>query len=85
MPIRWRLTLFNTLAIGTILLILGLTHFFSVRAALLAGVEQSARDSALAAADTVDSGEALRQDDMERFRLRGGVVLVRDKDGRVLA
>jgi signal transduction histidine kinase len=67
------------------MLVSGLTLFFSVRAALLAGVEQSARDSALAAADTVDSGEALRQDDMERFRLRGGVVLVRDKDGRVLA
>jgi hypothetical protein len=74
LPIRWRLTLFNTLAIGTIMLVSGLTLFFSVRAALLAGVEQSARDSALAAANTVDSGEALRQEDMERFSLRGGVV-----------
>ncbi len=85
MPIRWRLTLFNALAIGTILLVSGLTLFFSVRAALLSGVEQSARDSALAAAETADSGEALRRDDMERFRLHGGFVLVRDKDGRVLA
>ena len=76
MPIRWRLTLFNALAIGTILLVSGLTLFFVVRAALLSGVEQSARDSALAAANTVGSGEALRWADMERFRLHGGVVLM---------
>jgi len=55
LPIRWRLTLFNALAIGTIMLVSGLAIFFSLRAALLSSVEKTARDSALAAAKAVDS------------------------------
>jgi len=66
------------------MLVLGLALFFSIRAAMLSGVEESARDSALAAANTVDSGEALHRDEMERFSLHGTFVLVRDNDGRVL-
>ncbi len=35
MPIRWRLTLFNALAIGAILLVLGVVLFALLRDALL--------------------------------------------------
>ena len=42
MPIRWRLTLFIALAIGAILLGLGVALFFLLREALLSNVEQTA-------------------------------------------
>ena len=84
MPIRWRLTLFNALAIGTIMLVSGLAIFFSLRVALLSGVEKTARNSALAAANTVDSGEALRRDETRKLSLRGVFVVVRDGDGAIL-
>ena len=76
MPIRWRLTLFNALVIGTIILVSGLAIFFSIRAALLSGVEKTPRDSALAAAKTVDSGETLHLDEMRRLSLyRSGILM----------
>jgi two-component system OmpR family sensor kinase len=84
LPIRWRLTLFNALAIGTIMLVSGLAIFFSIRAALLVGVERTARDSALTAANTVDSGEPLHLDEMRRLSLQGVFVVVRDGEGTIL-
>ncbi len=50
MPIRWRLTLFNALIIGAILLALGLSLFLLLREALLSGVEDTVRSRAVAAA-----------------------------------
>ena len=84
MPIRWRLTLFNALAIGTIMLVSGLAIFFLLRAALLSSVEKTARDSALAAAKAVNSGEALHRDEMRRLSLQGVFVVVRDGEGTIL-
>jgi two-component system, OmpR family, sensor kinase len=84
LPIRWRLTLFNALAIGTIMVVSGLAIFFSLRAVLLSGVERIARDSALAAADTINSGQSLNKNDMARLSLHGIFVLVRSGDGTIL-
>ena len=52
MSIRWRLTLFNALIIGAILLALGLALFFLLREALVSGIEETARGRAFAAATT---------------------------------
>ena len=66
MPIRWRLTIFNALVIGGILLALGCALFFLLRQTLLSSVEDTARNRALAAAKEIDSGEGL---DEEKGRL----------------
>jgi hypothetical protein len=50
LPIRWRLTVFNTLSIGFILIVLGFSLFLLLRNALYSGIEQDARDRAVAAA-----------------------------------
>jgi hypothetical protein len=71
LPIRWRLTLFNALAIGTIMAASGLVLFFSLRAVLLSDVEQTARDSALTAANKVNSGQSLSKNDVARLSLHG--------------
>lgn len=84
MPIRWRLTIFNALAIGAILLVSGLALFFFVREALLSGVEDTVRGRAAEAARTIESGEALGQDETERLTLDGVFVVVRDGDGGIL-
>ena len=84
MPIRWRLTLFNALVIGAVLLALGLALFLLLRGALLSGIEEDARDRALAAAQTVESGEGLATDEAERLSLGGVFVVVRDGQGQVL-
>ena len=84
MPIRWRLTLFNALAIGLILLVLGLVLFFLLRSALLSDVEDTVRNRAATAARTVESGDALSQEDTEQLTLDGVFVVVRDEQGRVL-
>lgn len=84
MPIRWRLTIFNALAIGAILLILGLSLFLLLREALLSGTESTARSRALAAAQTVGAGESLGHDEVERLTLDGVFVIIRDQHGRVL-
>jgi len=84
LPIRSRLTLFNALAIGVILLVLGVALFFFVREALLSRVEDTVSSRALAAAQTVNSGETLDQDEMERLSLDGVFVIVRDGDGKIL-
>ena len=84
MSIRWRLTLFNAFAIGLILLVLGLVLFFLLRSALLSDVEDTVRNRAVAAAHTVESGDALSQEDTEQLTLDGVFVIVRDEQGRVL-
>jgi signal transduction histidine kinase len=84
LPIRWRLTLFNALAIGAIMVVSGLVLFLSLRAVLLSGVERTARDSALTAADTINSGQALSKNDLARLSLHGVFVLVRSSDGTIL-
>ena len=84
MPIRWRLTIFNVLVIGTILVVLGVSGFLLVREAMRSEVEDTVRDSALTAARTVGSGNALSKSDVERLTLDGVFVTIRDGDGRVL-
>jgi two-component system, OmpR family, sensor kinase len=84
LPIRWRLTLYIALAIGTILLLLGLALFFLLRAALLSNVENTTRSRALDAARDIRSGEILSRDDIEQLTLDGVFVIVRDRKGRVL-
>jgi two-component system, OmpR family, sensor kinase len=83
-PIRWRLTLFIALAIGAILLLLGLTLFFMLRDALLSNVEDTARGRALNAAQSIRSGEEFSGDDVEELTLDGVFVIVRDGEGRIL-
>lgn len=82
MPIRWRLTLFNALAIGAILLLLGAGLFFVLRSALLSSVENDAESRAVAAARTIEREGEL--EDAEQFALQGVFVIVRDADGRVI-
>ena len=85
MPIRRRLTLFNALAMGIILLAVGLALFFFVREALLSRVEDTVSSRARTAAQAVDSGESLDQSEMDRLALDGVFVIVRDGDGQVLS
>ncbi len=84
MPIRWRLTVLNALVIGAVLLALGLALFLLLRGALLSGIEEDARDRALAAAHAVESGERLEPDEAERLSLGGVFVVVRDDQGQIL-
>jgi signal transduction histidine kinase len=84
MPIRWRLTVFNVLVIGTLLVVLGVSGFFLVREATRSEVEDTVRDNALAAARTVESGDTLSTSDVERMTLDGVFVTIRDGEGRVL-
>jgi two-component system, OmpR family, sensor kinase len=84
LPIRWRLTVFNALVIGAVLLALGFALFLLTRGALLSGIEEDARDRALAAAETVESGEDLAPDEAERLSLGGVFVVIRDGQGQIL-
>ena len=84
MAIRWRLTLFNALAIGLILLVLGLVLFFLVRGALLSDVEDTVRNRAATAARTIESGDDISRDDAQKLTLDGVFVVVRDGQGRLL-
>jgi hypothetical protein len=83
-PIRWRLTVFNVLMIGAILVIVGVSGFLLVREAMRSEVEDTVRDGALAAARIVGSGNALSEDDVDQLTLDGVYVTVRDGEGRVL-
>jgi two-component system, OmpR family, sensor kinase len=71
-PIRWRLTIFNALVIGGILLALGCALFFLLRQTLLFSVEDTARNRALAAAKEIDRGEGLDEEN-GRLELDGGL------------
>jgi two-component system OmpR family sensor kinase len=84
LPIRWRLTIFNALSIGAILLLLGGAIFFLVRGALLSGVEDTVKNRAISAARTIQSGEPLSQEDVERLTLDGVFVIVRNGQGKIV-
>jgi two-component system, OmpR family, sensor kinase len=84
LPIRWRLTLFIALAIGAILLVLGVVCFFSVREALLSTVEDTAEKRAVDAAKIIRSGQTLHADDVKELALDGVFVIIRDGNGGVL-
>jgi two-component system OmpR family sensor kinase len=84
LPIRWRLTLFIALAIGAILLVLGVSLFFLLKDALLSNVEDTAKGRAEKAARSIRAGETLQGDDVEELTLDGVFVIVRDGEGRVL-
>lgn len=85
MPIRWRLTLFNAVAIGIILLVLGLALYVSLNNALTSDIEETARSRAETAARTVEAGERLYPDDMEQLTLNGVFLVIRGEDGEVLS
>ena len=84
MPIRWRLTLFIALAIGAILLVLGVALFLLLRDALLSNVEDTARKRAMNAAKTISSADSLEQEDVEELTLDGVFVIVRNGKGDML-
>jgi two-component system OmpR family sensor kinase len=85
LPIRWRLTLFNALIIGAILLALGLSLFLLLREALLSGIEDTVRSRAVIAARALESGEdPLGDDDVGQLTADGVFLVVRDTRGRVL-
>jgi signal transduction histidine kinase len=91
-PIRWRLTLFNALAIGAILLLLGVGLYVLLRESLLSEVESTVEGRArIAARDLqIDGGSGgvpeikLEGDAAEQLSLDGVFVVVRDRSGRVL-
>jgi two-component system OmpR family sensor kinase len=83
-PIRWRLTLFIALAIGAILLVLGVALFFLLREALHSNVEETARKRAVQAASTIEEDDSLEKEDVSEYTLDGVFVIVRDGKGRVL-
>jgi signal transduction histidine kinase len=92
-PIRWRLTIFNALVIGGILLALGCALFFLLRETLLSSVEDTARKRALTAAEEIDRGEGLDEengrllidDGLRRGLTHDGVfIVVRDGRGSII-
>lgn len=84
MPIRWRLTLFIALVIGAILLLLGLALFFLIRDELLSSVEDTVRSRASTAAQTINAGENLSDEDVQQLTLDGVFVILRDASGTIL-
>ena len=80
MPIRWRLTIFNALVIGGILLALGCALFFLLRQTLLLSVADTARKGADVAATEIDRGEGLDEED-GRLELDGGLARGLTHDG----
>jgi two-component system OmpR family sensor kinase len=84
LPIRWRLTLFIALAIGAILLVLGVALFILLREALLSTVEDTAERRAEDARDIIRSGQTLQSDDVKELALDGVFVIIRDGEGGVL-
>ncbi len=94
MPIRWRLTAFNALAIGVILTALGFALFFLLRETLISSVEDAARDRAFAAARSINIGEGLEEEDgrlvldddlVDAIAFDGVFIVVRDADGNIIA
>ena len=88
MSIRWRLTLFNALIMGCILLVVGFFLFFLLRGALLSGVKDTAKNRAVEVAQDVeeeDPGEdPLDEGDAEELALDGAFAVVRDAEGGIL-
>ena len=84
MSIRWRLTLFNTVTIGAILLVFGVALFFVIRSALLYEIRQDIRNHARNTASMVQSGESLSRSEAQKLALDGVFVVVRDAEGKVI-
>lgn len=91
MPIRWRLTFFNALAIGSILAVLGLALFFVFRQQQVSSVESTVETRAREAAETLEVGGSgpntrvtLDTEEVEQLTLDGVFILVRDTNGDVL-
>lgn len=89
MPIRWRLTLFNALAIGVILVALGFALFFLLRGALLSDIRETVESQAEAAVpeveDREDARELASEDEAEELTRDGVFLVVRDREGDILA
>ena len=94
MPIRWRLTIFNALVIGGILLALGLALFFLQRQSVLSSVEDTARSRAFAAAQSIAAGEGLEEEEgrlvldddlVDGITVDGVFIIVRDRRGSIIA
>ena len=87
MPIRWRLTLFIALAIGVILLALGLTLYLLIRGTLHRDVEDTAANRAEAVASAIEGGDELStapNDDDQILFDDSVAVIVRGKNGKVI-
>jgi two-component system, OmpR family, sensor kinase len=93
-PIRWRLTIFNALVIGGILLALGLALFFLQRQSVLSNVEDTARSRAEAVARSIAAGEGLEEEDgrlvldddlVDGITVDGVFIIVRDRRGGIIA
>jgi two-component system, OmpR family, sensor kinase len=93
-PIRWRLTIFNALVIGGILLVFGCALFFLLRQTLLSSVADTARKGAFTAAKEINSEEGLDEengrlvidDGLERGLTHDNVfIVVRDGRGSIIA
>ncbi len=87
MPIRWRLTLFIALAIGVILLALGLTLYLLIRGTLHRDVEDTATNRAEATASAIEGGDELStapNDDDQILFDDSVAVIVRGKNGKVI-
>jgi two-component system OmpR family sensor kinase len=84
LPIRWRLTLFIALAIGAILLVLGVALFFLLSEAMLSTVEDTAERRAEETAKIIRSGQTLHADDVKELALDGVFVIIRNGEGGVL-
>jgi two-component system, OmpR family, sensor kinase len=93
-PVRWRLTIFNALAIGAILVALGLALFFVLRATLLSSVEETAQSRAFVAARSIADGEGLEEEEgrlvldddlVDGITVEGAYIIVRDGRGHIIA
>jgi two-component system, OmpR family, sensor kinase len=84
LPIRWRLTLFIALAIGAILLVLGVALFILLSEAQLSTVEDPTERRAEEVADIIRSGQSLQADDVKKLTLDGVFVIIRNGEGKVL-
>jgi two-component system, OmpR family, sensor kinase len=86
LPVRWRLTLFIALAIGVILLALGLAIYLWSRWSLLDHVEKNAQSGAEVVAQTLEKGEHLSTapDEDDQLFHDEVAVIIRDKNGEVL-
>ena len=84
MSIRWRLTLFNALAIGAILGLMSLALVLLLSEVLLDGIEKTTRSRALSAARVVEAGKPLSAEYEELLGFDETSVVVRDGEGEVL-
>lgn len=84
MQIRWRLTIFNALAIGLILVLLGLGLFLLLRNALYSDIQETVENQAIDAASILEDGGDLRND-AAQLTPNGGFVVVRDGRGNILS